>query len=404
MSRSISSFNVSTPELKTQWLLVALLWIAGISAAMQFAKFSVSFDDLLVHYQVGATSTGAALSAVGLAGLVFGVSAGMIASRVGYLKVLVGALLLGGALSLFQSTLPSFDLLFLARALEGFSQLGVVVAAPTLIAKLSAPQHRSLTMGIWGTFFGVAFALCGWAGKNILDLYGLQTLFLSHGLFITTIGVVLFFKLRKNPVLDLVPVTGIQDGFIIQMMRIYRNPRALLPSCVFLFYTCTLVSVLTYVPGLIEEVSLQKWMLVVLPLVSTSGTFLAGAIAQYWMRPQRVALMAYSGVAMSALMLFFVHGSALVFCVMVGIMVLFLGMVPGSALAMIPALARNPSEQAQAYGLLAQFGNLGATVGPPSFATAIAAYGLSGLVGLVLCLCCFGVAFSVLAGRMKTVH
>ncbi|MBU2320573.1 MAG: MFS transporter, partial [Gammaproteobacteria bacterium] len=101
-----TSFHSSITEPKTQWLEVILLWVAGIAAAMQFAKFSVSFDDLLVHYQAGATSTGAALSAVGIAGLVFGVSAGMIASRVGYLKVLVGALLLGGGLSLVQSTLP----------------------------------------------------------------------------------------------------------------------------------------------------------------------------------------------------------------------------------------------------------------------------------------------------------
>ncbi len=388
-------------EPKTQWLNVILLWIAGISAAMQFAKVSVSFDALLAHYQMGAPSTGAALSAVGIVGLVFGVSAGMIASRVGYLKVLVGALLLGGTLSFVQSSLPSFQLLFITRMLEGFSQLGVVVAAPTLIAKLSAPQHRSLTMGIWGTFFGVAFAVCGWLGKSILGHYGLQALFLSHGVFITAIGVVLFFKLRKNPVLDLVPVTEMQEGFLKQMMQVYRNPRALLPSCVFLFYTCTLVSILTYVPGLIDDASLKTLMLVVLPLISTSGTFLAGAIAQYLMKPQRVALMAYCGVASCAVVLSFINGSAGWFCFVVGILVLFLGMVPGSALAMIPTLARNPSEQAQGYGLLAQFGNLGATVGPPSFATAISLYGLTGLVALVLTVCCFGVLFSLLAGRIK---
>ena len=146
---------------KTQWLEVALLWVAGVSAAMQFAKFSVSFDALLAHYQQGATLTGMSLSVVGIAGLIFGVSAGMIASRFGYLRVLVGALLLGGVLSFIQSTLPPFNVLLLTRLLEGFSQLGVVVAAPTLIAKLSAPKHKSLTMGIWGTFFGVAFAVCG---------------------------------------------------------------------------------------------------------------------------------------------------------------------------------------------------------------------------------------------------
>ncbi|MBR7888785.1 MFS transporter [Marinomonas sp. A79] len=388
---------------RTQWLEVILLWIAGISAAMQFAKFSVSFDALLSHYEMGATSTGAALSAVGLAGLIFGVSAGMIASRIGYLKVLVGALLLGGVLSLIQSTLPPFNLLFITRMLEGFSQLGVVVAAPTLIAKLSAPQHRSLTMGLWGTFFGVAFAVSGWIGKGLLDNLGLQSVFFGHGLLIMTMGVVLFFILKNNAVLDLVPITGVQEGFFKQMLQVYRNPRSLLPSCVFLFYTCTLVSVLTYVPGLVGDSSLQKWMLIVLPLVSTCGTFLAGAIAQYAMKPQRLAVLAYSGIALSVLVLAVMRDLAPVFFIAVAAMVLFLGMVSGSSLAMIPTLARSPSEQAQSYGLLAQFGNLGGTIGPPAFATVITLYGLSGLVGLVLCVCVCGLFFSFLSGRVKSV-
>lgn len=386
---------------KTQWLEVALLWVAGVSAAMQFAKFSVSFDALLAHYQQGATLTGMSLSVVGIAGLIFGVSAGMIASRFGYLRVLVGALLLGGVLSFIQSTLPPFNVLLLTRLLEGFSQLGVVVAAPTLIAKLSAPKHKSLTMGIWGTFFGVAFAVCGGLGKNILDTHGLSAVFLNHGFLITGMGLILFLILKNNPVLVLPPVAPNQGSVLAQMLRIYQNPRALLPSLVFLFYTCTLVSVLTYVPSLIEDKTLHKSMLVILPLLSTGGTFLAGAIAQYLMRPQRVAFLAYLGVAIAGVSLLAAAHSPWLFAILLGAMVLCLGMIPGASLAMIPTLARNPAEQAQGYGLLAQFGNLGATIGPPSYAALMTVFGLPGIVGLVLLVCVFGVLFSLLANRIN---
>lgn len=397
--------HTQTPQnvTKTQWLEVILLWAAGVSAAMQFAKFSVSFDALLEHYQQSATITGMSLSVVGIAGLIFGVSAGMIASRFGYLRVLVGALLLGGALSLVQSFLPPFNLLLVTRLLEGFSQLGVVVAAPTLIAKLSAPQHKSLTMGIWGTFFGVAFAVSGGLGKSILEAQGLDALLLSHGVLISSIGIILFFILRKNPVLILPPVVGDQGSILAQMVRIYKNPRALLPSLVFLFYTCTLVSILTYVPSLISDQALHKSMLVILPLLSTSGTFLAGAIAQYIMRPQRVALLAYLGVALGAIGILFLSHSPWLFASVLGGLVLCLGMIPGASLAMIPNLARNPAEQAQGYGLLAQFGNLGATIGPPSYAALMTLFGLQGIVSLVLLMCCCGVLFSVLAARFKAI-
>ncbi|WP_325101157.1 MFS transporter [Marinomonas transparens] len=392
----------SITQQRTQWLEVIFLWVAGISAAMQFAKFSISYDAVLDHYQTGETLTGAALSVVGVVGLIFGVSAGMIASRVGYLRVLVGALVLGGALSFIQSFLPHFNVFFVTRMLEGFSQVGVVVSAPTLIAKLSAPQHRSLTMGLWGTFFGVAFALSGWLGPNILEPFGLHGLLLSHSVLITSIGVMLFFLLRNNAVLEIVPVTSNQGSFFSQMVVIYRNPRALLPSLVFLFYTCTLVSMLTYVPRLIKDAHIHGFMLVALPLISTGGAFLAGALAQYVMRPQRVALVAYLGVASSALILSTVIELPLLFAVVVSTMILFVGMVPGAALGMIPYLARNTSEQAQGYGLIAQLGNLGATLGPPIFATMIAAFGVPGLVTLVLCICGFGVFFSLLAGRLPS--
>ncbi|MFT2098298.1 CynX/NimT family MFS transporter [Marinomonas sp. 2405UD66-6] len=394
------SLKTHIPEIKTQFIPVIFLWIAGVSAAMQFAKFSISYDALLQHYQTGATLTGAALSVVGVAGLVFGVFGGLIASRVGYLKVLMGALFLGGILSFIQATLPPFELIFITRILEGFSQLGVVVSAPTLIAKLSSDKHRSLTMGLWGTFFGVAFAVSGGVGKWTLDNYGMRELFFSHGVLISLMGVVLFVLLRKNPVLDIAPVSANQGSFLRQMLNVYRNPRALLPSTVFLFYTCTLVSLLTYIPRLVSDSTIQALMLVVLPLVSTSGTFIAGALAQYVMKPQRVAMMAYSTVAMCGLILLFVYQEPLWFAFVVGVLILFLGMIPGASLALIPVLARNPAEQAQGYGLIAQFGNLGATIGPPVFATLVTLFGVNGLVSMVLVICALGLSACFLVFRL----
>jgi MFS family permease len=398
---SSDSLSTSPAEPKTQFLEVIFLWIAGVSAAMQFAKFSVSYDAVLQYYQTSATLTGAALSVVGIAGLIFGVFGGLVASRIGYLKVLVGALLLGGMMSFIQSLLPNFTLLMLTRLIEGFSQLGVVVSAPTLIAKLSAPKHRSLSMGLWATFFGVAFAFSGWMGKSILEQYGLSQLFFSHGVFITSMSVILYVFLRNNSVLDIAPITADKGNFIRQMIGVYRNPRSLLPSVVFLFYTCTLVSLLTYIPRLVSDSKLQALLMVCLPLVSTCGTFLAGALAQYIMRPQHVALMAYSGIGISALTLSSLLDQPIVFCFAVGVLILFLGMVSGASMAMIPALARNPSEQAQSYGLIAQFGNLGGTIGPPTFALLISLYGVYGLVSLVLLICSLGVVFSYLANRIE---
>lgn len=386
---------------QTAWLEVFLLWFAGISAAMQFAKFSVSYNELLAYYQAGPTWTGAAISVVGIIGLIFGVTAGLIAGKIGYRKVLLGALFLGATLSFIQSTLPSFEIVMATRVLEGFSQLGVVVAAPTMIARLSAPHHRSITMGIWGTFFGVAFALAGLFGQPLIEAFALNGLYLAHGLFISAMIIALLLLLENDESRFSDAPLPSQASYFQKLGKVYRTPQTLLPGLIFVFYTSTLVSLLTYIPNFIESTHLRTTMQVVLPLLSTAGTFLAGTLSQYLMRPQRVAQIAYAGLALGALMLAQDISSEVLFSIIVGEMVLCAGLIPGAALAMVPRLARNTEEQANGYGLIAQMGNLGATIGPPSYAAMITAFGLYGLIGEVLFVCLMGGLFALLAARLE---
>ncbi|TDO97954.1 MFS transporter [Marinomonas balearica] len=390
-----------THQQSTSWLAVVLIWLSGVSAAMQFSKFSISYNQLLEHYQVGPTLGGVSLSIVGVIGLIFGVTAGIFANKIGYFKVLIGALLIGALLSFSQSLLPSFEWILISRLLEGFSQLGVVVAAPTIIAILSAPQHKSITMGLWGTFFGVAFAISGWIGNDILERYSLAGLYLSHAVFISSMALILVLILDKNESRYRSTISVNNEPYFTKLWAIYRNPRTLLPSVVFLFYTCTLVSILTYVPNFIEDKQIRATMQIVLPLISTCGTFLAGAIAQYWLTPQRVALVAYIGLGIGATLLQLFSSDQTLLCIIFCFIVLCAGLVPGAALSMIPKLARNSYEQGNGYGLIAQLGNLGATMGPPLYATVIAAFGINGLVTVVLCVCFLGSVASLLATRVK---
>jgi MFS transporter, AAHS family, 3-hydroxyphenylpropionic acid transporter len=47
---------------KTNWFIVIILWLAGIAAAMQFAKFSFAFDFLINQYNVSSFWGGLSLS------------------------------------------------------------------------------------------------------------------------------------------------------------------------------------------------------------------------------------------------------------------------------------------------------------------------------------------------------
>ena len=277
--------------------------MAGIAAAMQFAKFSVAFDALTTFYGANSALIGLALSIVGLVGLVFGVSAGVLSGHMGYGRVLVAGLIIGAVSSVLQAFLPPLPIMIASRIIEGMSHLGIVVTAPTMMASVSSDGHRSIVMGLWGTFFGVAFALMAWLGSPIIAQYGIEGLFLAHGLLMAGLaaGVLAVFK-RPDTSNDgnhaALPKLQLST-FVRENLKVYANVRTSMPGLIFLFHTSMFMALLTFLPRLSGEPGITAFLLVILPLVGITGAFSAGAIAQYLLSPVSLAILAYGGVGVA---------------------------------------------------------------------------------------------------------
>jgi len=145
---------------------------------MQFAKFSFAFDFLKDQYNVSPFWIGLLLSIVGLIGLIFGITVSIYSSKITQNKILLISLLLGVVISFIQALNPIFPILFVSRILEGISHLGIVVSAPIIMILLSSEEHHSIVMGLWSSFFGIAFSVTAWAGKPIMELFSISGLFL----------------------------------------------------------------------------------------------------------------------------------------------------------------------------------------------------------------------------------
>jgi len=393
------SQEVNKEQVSTQWLTIFILWLAGVYAAMQFAKFSTSYDMLLLHYQTSATTISMALSSVGIMGLIFGTIAGVLSGKLGHKQVLLASLLLGGILSFTQSLLPSIEFLLFTRILEGFSHLGVVVAAPTLMISLSEPRHQAITMGLWGTFFGVAFALMGWIGTQILAEGGLAQLYQFHSILCLPIFIYLAFSLtskKSAQIQNQLSHKAILFGFFHDLIKLYQNMRTLLPGLVFLFHTGMFVALLTFVPRITHDESIKNQLFILLPLISIGGTFLAGVLAQYYIAPQKLGSFAYIGVAAFTGLTFYNIDIPNLFLIFASCLLVFSGLIAGSSFAMVPYLARTPNDQAQSNGAIAQLGNLGASMGPPAFAFMLAHYSNQGMLMLILLLCACGLGITLL--------
>ncbi len=337
-----------------------LIWFAGLGAATQFAKIAVPFSDVGLLYPDNAAVIGWLLSIISLMGAALGAISGAITARIGPNRLLLSGLVLGGALSLLQASLPIFQLMLLSRVIEGLSHLAIVVAAPTLIAQITSGRARYNSMVLWSTFFGVAFALNAWVGLPIVDRFGLPTYFAMHGGLMLLIAALIALSNLKT---DMGQTEGTGWGlsaFLDVHIRTYRSPFISAPAIGWFFYTLTFVSLLAILPGRLPE-GQGASIAALMPL--------AGIVLSWLLVPLLLTVLS----CVSVVNLGFVLGIATIIALFLGAPLTFgcialfavLGLVQGGSFAAVPELNGTTEAQALSYGAMAQMGNAGNLLGTP---------------------------------------
>jgi len=359
-------------EMRSNWLLILTLWFAGLGAAGQYGKISVTYDALGTAYPEVGAALPWAVSLVGLVGIFLGIVAGLFVARIGFRRALLGGMFVGAALSIVQGLMPPFGLLLASRVIEGAAHLLIVVAAPTLIAQNADDAGRGFALTLWGTFFGVAFTILAWAGVPLVNALGLGALYIAHGIWMAVFGTLLWLMLPKAKAN---PPNGPIGNIFKRHIDVYRSPFISAPAIGWLFYTLTFLSMLTFIPGFVDP----EWREPVrgaMPLMSIVSSMTLGV----WLLKRTNAIFVIKvGFLMTAAMLvalFLVPGSPIVCLAFAA----GLGLVQGASFAAVPELNAEMPDRALANGGLAQMGNLGNTLGTPFFAWIIASGGYGPMV------------------------
>ncbi len=346
----------------TDWRLIGLLYLAGLLAAAQFAKIALYLDELGRAFPDMPVPL--LVSAVSIAGILFGVTAGVLAARLGPRRVLLTALATAAILTIGQATTPSFPVFVALRVFEGAAHLAIVVSAPTLMAASAKGRDIPVAMGLWGTFFGVGFALTAAVVPMLPDVKSM--LMANAGAFFV-LAVALAPLLPKG-----LGRHDVSTGFWRRHIDIYTSPRLVAPAVGFFAHTLVFLGLLTFLPDV-----LGAWSAPVLPLVALVGTFGAGVLARR-ISPQSIKLVAFA-LSLAGLLATLALPEHLRVLLLVPLMMV-IGLVPGAAFARVPALNSDPADQARANGAIAQLGNVGTATSVPLFAIAIEA----GFAGLAL--------------------
>ncbi len=359
---------------RTPWAVIAALYGAGLLAAGQFAKISLTLGPLAQSYPGWPVAF--AVSGVAVMGIVFGVMAGGLTARIGSRRAILGGLVLSAVAGGCQAVLPPFPILMALRVAEGAGHLVLVVAIPTLMAGLARPQDRAVVMGLWATFFGVGFALAAVVvGQNAGAVYG------GHALLCAILAAGLYRVLPAGA------VAGQPWPRLSDHLAIYADPRLFAPALGHGIYAFVFLAAVTYLPVALDA----AWLGPLLPLVGIVGALAAGGLAR---RTGPGGLVVGGFLAMAALFagaLIWPGGAA-------GLSVLAMlisGGVAGAGFAAVPWLNPTEAARAKANGALAQLGNIGTFAGTP----VLAALGVAASLPFAIVVGLFGAGVTAIAYR-----
>lgn len=367
------------PAERTDWPLILLLWITGLLVASQFAKVTLTLDSLQLVY--AGSPVAYAVSGVAVVGILGGAMAGFVVARFGLRRSVLWACGLSALLALAQGLELPFRAYMTLRIAEGVGHLLFVVALPTLMASRARAADKSVVIGLWGTFFGVGYALMAVIVPPVEAWGGLQAVFVGHGLLLVAVFPLLWWALPRGVVAERISVPN-----PIEIHRhIYTNPRLAAAGLGHGTYTALFIALVAFLPAAMGAM----WLLLVLPVSNLLGTFAAGFLSRHVAAPRIVVW----GFGISALLFAVMAASGLPAVAVLAF--LATGVVAGGNFAAVPLLNDAPRDQALANGAMAQLGNIGTFSGTPLFA--LVAGSLWGLAGLSMAICMFGV---IIAGSV----
>ena len=380
-------------------VLVLLIWCAGLGAAAQFGKISVLYEDLRGLYGgAGEVGLGLLVSVVGMVGLIFGTTAGLLVQRVGPKRAIVVALALGAVVSAVEAALPAYPLMIAARVLEGVSHLTIVVVGPTMIAGLAPERLRPLAMTLWSSFFGVTYAVLALVAHPMVEWGGLPALFYGHSIWMAVMCGLMALTLPADPKRQV----GRMGNLWAEHMAIYASPRLAAPAMGFCCYTFLYVAILTLVP---PETPLAERALMAtgMPLVSISVSLTLGVRLLGRMSAVRLVQYGYMAAIPGFALLGLLWGQGWGMVLGGFWLSAALGIVQGASFASIPELNPTAEGRARAAGAVAQLGNVGTTAGTPVLAALLAWGGFGVLIAAGVLLCSAGIAIHALQARRRQI-
>lgn len=379
-----------------QFFRLAVIYAGGVLAAAQYGKLATLAPLIQAELGTGLIMMAVAIGLIEIGGAVLGLRAGLLAQHLGLNRTMVAALIVLALASLGSATAADMAGLIAWRLLEAVGYLGVVVSAPALIMRTTAPHIAARMLALWSTFVPVGFALGAWVHSVLATSANWRMAVAADSVVAAALAVAIWTSRVRTGAAPPAPRDTLQT--VPPASRYLAVSYGCFVSCrVGVF--ALLPSILVARSGLtVAEAGL--WTSAV-TFSTVFGSAIA-AIALNWPDRQR-SLSTFSLLLPAVLMFAVLAGPASPIAIGSAAVAMFvlLGVFGGLLFGWLATLSGGPDRGAASFGLLAQCGATGALAGPSAMAATVqhgsgtAAAGL----GLVLLVATLALAYKALGAR-----
>jgi MFS family permease len=240
--------------LRSPWLILMVVLIAGTAAALNQFKVPPVMPLLMEHFGQTAGEAGLLMSLFAFTGLFLAIPSGFILQKLGYRTTGVMALFFvaaGAAAGAFSSGITP---LLLSRLIEGAGLSLIAVTAPEIVTLRFGPENRGTAMGIWSIWMPIGSTAMFVLAPLITVRWGWRGVWQFGWCYAVVAGVLFYLLLAPRPGVTHEQSDACSNLTVRSMGRIMRNRNLWLISLVFCCFNFVVVSFVTWGPTFLNSV------------------------------------------------------------------------------------------------------------------------------------------------------
>jgi predicted MFS family arabinose efflux permease len=378
---------------------VLLLIGSGIVASAQIGKAIITVPLIRSELSLGLDLAGLVVATFATLGAIAGIGAGAVVSRLGIRRSLTGGMSAIALGNMIGAGASHQIILLAARVVEGIGFVGVVLAVPSMLARLVTRRARDFVMAAWSAYMPIGIMLMMLAAP-LLSAIGWRNFCLGNAAVASACALLLALHVPSERTTN-----EPANRFFAEVVTVISDPSCLVLSFTFFAFACQIFSLSFALPLLLTSTHgtslgaaglFSALVLAVSAVGHISSGVLLRAGVPVWINIATAfaclgicSFLVYGGVLSP-------QGISLVAALALGIG----GLAPGAIYAAAPLVAPSPSSVPSTIGLLQQASSLGQFAGPAVLGLWVESFGWPAAPEILAPAALFGLAAAFVLRRL----